>query len=471
MKNATLDSTEKFYNKAAEAAVLGSMILDDSCIPEVMLRVSKEAFYLPEHQIIYEALQRLYLEKNQRIGTSDKPQKIDAVLLRSQLVKMGQLENNSALDQAGGVEYLKKILESVPCAANAVFYANGVREKQKEREVITIGSEIHEIANSPGDPDEKIQQIQTKALQLEPFRNEERFVRFADQVTDVAMTLQERNPNLIQTGFWSIDRILVGLAPGDMAIVASRPSMGKTSLGLNISLNVAQTGRAVLFFSLEMGIKSVMERALCILAMVNQAKAREGEGLENEQKEALYWQALEARDKQLPLIFSNMGYTPADQQNLIRQQKQMLDLGLVVVDYVQLMSPQQQQRDLRHTVTEVSKRLKMIAINENVPVMVLSQLSRKPVDRQGHKPIMSDLRESGSLEQDADVIMLLHREEYYHKNDKDWWDKPENKAKKNICEVIIDKNRCGQTGVAELVFVPEYTRFAEKSNADDGGSW
>lgn len=457
MKTAKSDNTEKFYDKAAEAAVLGSMIIDDRCIPEVMLRVSEQAFFLPEHQAIYEALQCLYFEKNQRIGTSDKHQKIDAVLLRSQLVKMGQLENNSALDQAGGVEYLKKIMESVPHAANAVFYANKVREKQKEREVITIGSEIHEIANSPGDPDEKIQEIQTKALQLEPFRNEERFVRFADQATDVAMTLQERNPNLIQTGFWSIDRILVGLAPGDMAIVASRPSMGKTSLGLNIALNVAQTGRAVLFFSLEMGIKSILERTLCILAMVDQTKAREGDGLENEQKDALYYQALEARDKQLPLIFSNMGYTPAHQLNLIRQQKQMLDLGLVLIDYVQLMSPQQQQKDLRHTLTEVSKQLKQIAINEKVPLMVLSQLSRKPEERKDHKPIMSDLRESGSLEQDADVVLLLHREDYYHKA-------KANYEETKLCQIIIDKNRCGQTGVAELVFVPEYTRFAEKSN-------
>jgi len=371
---------------------------------------------------------------------------------------------------SSGLSYVESYVPMSWHAKNVIFYANRVREKQKQREVITTASEIHEIANSPGDPDEKIQQIQTKALQLEPFRNEERFVRFADQATNVAMTLQEKNPNLIKTGFWSIDRILVGLAPGDMAIIASRPSMGKTSLGLNIALNVAQTGRAVLFFSLEMAMKSIMERALCVLAMVYQTKAREGEGLDNEQKEALYFQALEARDKQLPLIFSNTGYTPAHQLNLIRQQKQILDLGLVVIDYIQLISPQQQQKDLRHTVTEVSKQLKQIAINENLPLMVLSQLSRKPEDRDKHKPRMSDLRESGSLEQDADVVMLLHREEYYHKNDKDWWDKPDNKAKKNICEVIIDKNRCGQTGVAELVFVPEYTRFAEKSNADDEGS-
>ena len=449
--------------KANEAAVLGSMILDNKVIPDVLLRVREDSFLLPENQLVFRAIRALWFHQSQVTSREVKPERIDGVALRAKLCSMGLLDNDSALDQAGGVQYLAEIMQTCPSAANALYYAELVRQAEKDRQIRTVAAEIAEIAEAPGEPDDKLQAIQEKIFDLGAMASDRRFIRFADAV-DEAMVSMLSGCNILKTGFAGIDKIIGGFSPGDFVILGARPNMGKTTLALNIGYNVAKAGKSVLVFSLEMPVRRLVDRLLCTIARVDSSKIRQKDQDTEEDRERFYTVAYEIKQEPLPMTFVDIATTAAEIKAMIQHHKQVLDLDLVIVDYIQLLSTGHREKDLRHTVTDLSKKLKRIAQIENVPILALSQLSRAPESRQSFKPRMSDLRESGALEQDADLVMLLHREDYYHKGEREWLDN--NVDKINLAELIVDKNRHGPCGVADLVFCPDYCQFADKAVLD-----
>jgi len=450
--------------KANEAAVLGSMILDNATISNILMLLREESFLFLEHRLIFIAIRDLWFDQSRTAARVIRPERIDGLVLRNKLAKKGFLDNDSVLDQNGGVLYLQQIMNSVPSAANAQFYARKVRESEKEREIEHNITELTDIANSQAEPDQKIQSMQELILDLQPISKSKTFHVFADEVDNAVLRLLSTE-ELVKTEFFAIDQIIAGFAPSDFVILGARPSMGKTSLALNIAYNVADFGKSVLFFSLETPAEPLINRTLCSQAKVDYNKVKLNDPSTDEERIKLYEFVHESKQNPLPLVIVDSANTPADIQMLIRQHRKVGDLSLVIVDYIQLLSSDHREQDLRHTVTEISKQLKRITRIEGVPLLALSQLSRNPVDRTDFRPRMSDLRESGALEQDADMIMLLHREDYYHRGDREWLDS--NIEKQNLAEVIIDKNRNGPCGVAELVFCPPWCLFTDKSFIDD----
>ncbi|MBA7521866.1 Replicative DNA helicase [subsurface metagenome] len=451
--------------KANEAAVLGSMILNNATIPKVLLLLHDESFLFIEHRHIFIAIRELWLELGRKTTMGVELKRIDALTVRDKLVQKGLMENDTVLDQNGGVTYLVEIMSSVPSAANAEYYASQVRETRKQYEIENKASKLTEIVKSAMGSDEKIQALHETILDLEPLSKGKIFHRLCDEMSSAGVNLLY-SEELLMTGFFRIDQIISGFAPDDFVILGARPSMGKTSLALNIACYVGECGNDVLIFSKEMTAQRLIQRILCADASVDAHQINQCiPGMDEDRNQLIKY--LDAyHEHPLPITIVDTFDTPAEIHTLIRQHRQVCKLSLVIVDYIQLLSSGHRDPDLRHRVTELSKSLKQITHSEGVPMLALSQLSRNPTDRSDFRPRMSDLRESGALEQDADIIMLLHREDYYHKADRKWLDEhPESTGR---TEVIIDKNRNGPCGVAELVFCPEYCRFMDLSHTEDG---
>jgi replicative DNA helicase len=432
------------YSLEAEAAVIGSMIIDPPCINKV-LRVlpSEEVFFEDEHRIIYGALIHIYI--------SGDP--IDAVTLRTELKRTGQLE------AAGGVEYLAKILDSVPSSANAVYYSKIVRAKQQYRQLINIVKQIETIPIEFGDLSEKIQKIQELALNLEVDSESSDYVEVNKEATNVATAMFGHQEGIIKTGFHNIDKIIGGVAQGELCILAGRPSMGKSGLALDIALNMSQAGEGVLIFTLEMTEISLIERVICNLAKVNLAKikAQTGDTLFNTDRNSIYKAALELKD-QANIILTTIGSTPEQLISLIRRLKKTHNISCVFIDYLQLMNTLHKTESRQQALTEISRKLKAAAVKEQLPIVALSQLNREVDKRKNHRPRISDLRESGALEQDADLVLFIYREDYYRKAQKS------NAEADGKTEVIVAKNRRGPIGTADLVFLDEFVKFGDLNN-------
>jgi len=427
--------SDKLFSIEAEAGVLGSIILDPDCIPKVLPRLPRsEAFFKAEHRIIFDALVKLYIA-----GTP-----IDAISLRTELKRQNKLE------KVGGVEYLRKILESLPHAANAGFYANVIREMQKEREVRRAVAEITSIPDEPGTVSEKILKLQELALALEPVEAGPDFVEVGSLATLIATEMGTGQDEVIITGFWGLDKLISGFYPGELVILAGRPSMGKSALMLDFALNIAKADIGALIFSLEMTEKALTERAICNLACLDSKRIREGNITADETAE-LYNQAAELQ--KLNILISKIGSSPEQIAGLTHRLKQTHNIGIIFVDYLQLMSPGKKRENRQQEITFISGQLKAIALRENVPVVVLSQLNRSPDSRESHRPRMSDLRESGSIEQDADIVMLIYSDDYYKRNEPGF-------EPTGMTEIIISKNRRGPVGTARLVFVHDEVKFA-----------
>lgn len=411
------------------------MLIDSKCISRILPKLScSEAFYLPEHQIIYDALIKLYFNSIP----------IDAISLRAELKEQGKLE------EIGGVEYIAKMMQSVPHSANASYYASIVLSKQKERQVVSAVYEIAGTLDEFGSADESIQKIQDIALELEPAKTGPDFVELKNVVTQVATDMRDDKTVIIPTGFEDLDRKIFGFCPGDFVIIAGRPSMGKSALALDMSLSMAKVGISVFFASLEMKDRPLIERALSGRACVDLTKVRSGTATDDEWSE-IYKQALEL--KEVSLLVSGITYTPEQLAGMVHRLKQTHNIGVVFVDYIQLMTIGRRMESRQQEVTEISRKLKAIAQRENIPVIALSQLNRQVDSRTDHRPRMSDLRESGSLEQDADLVLFVYRDDYYHKDEPGF--KPTGKA-----EIIVSKSRQGPTGIVELVFVHDYAKFS-----------
>ncbi len=448
--NAELAGRSMPESLAAEAAVLGSMIIDPECIGQVVEMLKTDAFYRLEHQMIFDALVTLY-EKNK--GTA-----IDGVLIRDELQKRGQM------DEIGGVEYLAKIMNSVPSSANVMYYAGIVKEKMLLRQVIAAASEIlDEAYNGTGETNEKLDHAESRIFAVtnknitgSPSPLRDLVVRSFDAIGK----RQGKNVTGLATGFFGLDAQTCGLQNGEMIIIAGRPSMGKTSLALNIAEHIGLVEKTPLaIFSLEMGSQQLAERFLCSKSEIDSQLVRKGM-LDDEQMKKL----VDACDifSEAPIyIDDTAGLTPLVLRAKARRLKSQYGIKAIFVDYLQLMSVGSGRVESRQQeITEISRYFKALARELEVPVVVISQLNRSPEEREGHRPRMSDLRESGSIEQDADVVMLLHREDYYRKIEED-------PNLDNTAEVIIAKQRNGPTGSVKLVFRERLARFENTSFAEE----
>ncbi len=440
---------------SAEAAVLGSMLLDPECIGDIVELLSTDAFYRIEHRYIYDALITLY-EKNKGIG-------IDAVLLRDELAKRGRLE------EAGGVEYIGRILDSVPSAANVGYYAGIVKDKMLLREMITVAGEILESAYSQtGDPSEVLDDAERKIFAVTDRNVSSSASALKDLVVRSFELIENRQGTHVtglDTGYYELNDMTCGLQNGEMIIVAGRPSMGKTSLALNIAEHLGQVEKIpIAIFSLEMGRQQLAERFLCSISGIDSQKVRRGL-LADEDYKRLADACAELSEAPI-YIDDTSTLSPLELSAKARRLKSRYGIQCIMIDYLQLMHIGSGRIESRQQeITTISRYLKALARELNVPVIVLSQLNRSPEGREGHKPRMSDLRESGSIEQDADVIMLLHREAYYHKDEADW--KESNPELANTAELIIAKQRNGPTGIVNLVFREKVTRFENASHTAD----
>jgi replicative DNA helicase len=438
---------------AAEAAVLGSMVIDPACIGEVIEYLGTDganAFYRLENQILYDALVHLY-DKNRGRG-------VDAVLLRDELEKRKQVES------IGGVAYIARILESVPSSANVMYYARILKDKQMLRELITAASEILDSAHDiTGATEEKLDTAEQKIFSITDRKITGQASAIKDLITSAYELIEKRSSHHVTglaTGFYELDELTCGLQNGEMIVVAGRPSMGKTSFALNIAEYIGVfEQQPVAIFSLEMGRQQLAERFLCSNSKTDSQLMRKGM-LTTEHYQRLVESCGRLSEARI-FIDDSAGITPLEMRAKARRLKARHDIKVCLVDYMQLMSLGTGRVESRQQeITAISRYLKAMARELDIPVVVISQLNRAPEGREGHRPRMSDLRESGSIEQDADVVMLLHREDYYHRGEADYQDD-------NTAEVIIAKQRNGPTGAVKLTFFEQFTRFEPYKNVSE----
>ncbi|MGL4607666.1 MAG: replicative DNA helicase [Eubacteriaceae bacterium] len=426
------------HNIEAEQSVLGAILMEESNIARAEELLSPEDFYRGAHREIYQSMLDLHGEH--------KP--IDIVTL------MDTLRNRGVLDKIGGIGYLSELIEMVPINRNYIEYCQIVHEKAVIRSLIHTATGI--LEDSYGQYDkvtDVIERAEQEIFKVSQGRRTGDFQNIKDTLGNTLAqieTLEKNKGRLtgIETGFTELNNITSGLQPSDLIIVAARPSMGKTAFALNIAQNAAiKENRSVAIFSLEMAKEQLVQRMLCATSLVDSSNVRVG-NLSKEDWEKIVVGYNILYDTNI-FIDDTPGVTVSEIRSKCRRLKTEKALDLIVIDYLQLMSGGGKNENRQNEISEMSRGLKALAREMEAPVIALSQLSRAPDARTDHHPVMSDLRESGSIEQDADVIMLLYREYYYDKN-------PEIK---NIAEVNIAKQRNGPTGTIKLAWMPEYTRF------------
>ena len=438
----------------AEAAVLGSMMLDPKCIGDVVQKIKAEAFYRLEHQMMFDAIVALWEKK--------KDEDFDLVLLRDELKKRNQLE------EIGGPEYLEKIAYAVPSSANVEHYVQIVKEKQMLRELIAAAGEVMTDAfETAGDVGGKLDRAEQKIFNVTQKKITGTAVAIKNLVQQAFEIIEKRRDHHVPvtglaTSFHGLDELTCGLQNGEMIVIAGRPSMGKTSFALNIAEYIgADNNVPIVMFSLETSKQQLAERMLCSRARVDSQNVRKG-FLSDEQFQDLQTAAGDLYDKPI-YIDDTPAITPLELRGKARRLRAQHGIRCIVIDYLQLMSLGTRVESRQQEVSEMSRYLKALARELEIPVVVLSQLNRAPEGREDHRPRMSDLRESGSIEQDADVVMLLHREGYYPREDAGGAggtppSSPDD-SKDDVAEVIIAKQRNGPTGTVKLVFNGKCTRF------------
>ncbi|MHC4221013.1 MAG: replicative DNA helicase [Planctomycetota bacterium] len=431
---------------SAEAAVIGSMIVDTQCIGDVVEKLNADAFYHVEHQLMYEAMVRLY-EKNRGDG-------LDALLLRD------ELEKKKHLKDVGGADYIVRVAESVPSSANVMYYADIVKDRQLLREIILATTDIlNDAYDQQGLTSEKLDSAEQKIFAITNKNITGSAVALNELVTQAFTLIEQREGKHftgLETGYFELDEMTCGLQKGEMIIIAGRPSMGKTSLALNMAEHMGMACKtSVAIFSLEMGKQQLAERFLCSRSQIESQLVRKGM-LGTEHYEQLVKACGELSDTPI-YVDDTAGLTPLMLRAKARRLKSQHDIQCVIIDYLQLMNIGTGRVESRQQeITAISRYLKALARELDVPVIVLSQLNRAAENREGHRPRMSDLRESGSIEQDADVVMLLHREDYYHRGEEGY-------ENNNTAELIIAKQRNGPTGMVPLRFREKLTRFENAS--------
>lgn len=425
---------DQLHDKASEAAVIGSMLLDPRCIAGVLGIVGLDDFYAESNKTLYTAI----------LETWKDAKDFDPVLVRSYLT------TRHLMEQAGGLEYMQRVIDTVPTAANAKYYARQVKEKSRYREAVQAVERMAEVVREPQTVKDQIKTIQDIALSLEGDDRQDVFTTKA-HASQAALSLRDQSV-VHATGFDGLDRILGGLEAGDFCIAAGRPAMGKSAFALQMALNFAEAGKTVVVFSLEMTAPAMMQRLASLMSGVPLAYMRQPHP-SSENLEAFYEASMKL--EKLDIVMVEAMDTIEQQHAFIRSQKQIDDVGLVVVDYLQLMVGN--RRTSRYEqVTEISRGLKKIALSEGIPLVALSQLSRKCEERPNKRPQLSDLRESGGIEQDADQCLLLYRDDYYRKIEEPDIDTNDLDG---TCEIIVAKHRRGPQGVAKMLFMEEITKF------------
>ena len=427
-------------SREAEVCVLGAMLLDPASIDLAVHILKGEYFYNPAHQQIYDVL----------VGMSQATKPIDLVTVRN------ELETRKLLDAVGGTDYLVLLVDSVPNAANIEYYANIVRDKALLRSLIQTATQLcREAYDSTDEAALVLDRAEKQVFELAQ-------QQVADSVTSIKDVIRRTFEKLealdgsvtgVPTGFFKLDELTSGFQSGEMIVVAARPSMGKTAVALNMAEYMAvDEKRPVLFFSLEMGRDQIVQRFLSSRAHFDQARLRRG----NIQPEDWTTLQMAAGELEAAPIFidDSPQITMLQMRAKARRLKSRFDIQCIFIDYLQLITPTSgESRQVQ--VSEISRNIKALARELNVPVVTLAQLNRAVEERIGHRPRMSDLRESGSIEQDADVISLLHRPDYFDKD-----------AEPNVAELIVDKQRNGPTGIVKLTFLKECTRFENYHSAE-----
>lgn len=429
------------HDRGAEMSVLGGMIFDNQFIADAVEILKAEMFSVPAHQTIYDGIVQLY--------TEHKP--VDLVVLRD------HLSTQKRLEQVGGAEYLMALVEGVPNAASVGDYAKIVFEKASLRNIMYACQGVIQHIQGTNEDIEEVRAVAEKVLFSALAKMERVKMRTMTQILhDVFQRIQDihdRKSRLLglPTGFYELDDIISGLQGGQLYIVAGRPSMGKTSFALNIIETIAlREQKPVLMFSLEMSADQVAQSMLCSHARVDSNLLRSGRTSEEEFQKLVM--AAGAFNESKIMIDDSGDLSALEMRTRARRMKATENIGLVVVDYLQKMNAKQNgryQENRQVEISTISSSLKSMAKELDVPVIALAQINRGPEGRDDRRPMLSDLRESGAIEQDADVVMTLFREEYY---------KPDTE-KKGIAEVNIQKNRTGPTGIVELAFLKHFTRF------------
>ena len=436
------------FSMPAEQSLLGAILIDPVSITQVADLLNSEDFYLEEHKQIYLAMQELFIANSE----------IDVVTLIDMLVTKG------IYNKSGGEDYIRTLTDAVPDALNIKDYARIVKEKSVLRQLIAACSEISEAAYSEQESVvDIIDHAENLIFNIAQGRDTKGFRHIKDVLGDVYAHLHDLNTNKeatqgTQTGFSALDRVLAGLGKSDLVLVGARPGMGKTSFALNIATNVAkQTKKTVCIFSLEMSADQLVNRVLSSEALVNSYSLRTGELAPAD------WENLARAAGELAgcdiLIDDTSGMTVTAMKAKLRRVK---NLGMVIIDYLGLMSGDKHTDNRVQEVSEISRSLKIMAKELMVPIVCCAQLSRGPESRTDKKPMLSDLRDSGAIEQDADTVIFLYRSEYYKTDDAAGQDT-------SIAEVIIAKNRHGSTGTVNMGWNGQFTKFVTIADDRDVG--
>lgn len=433
----------------AEQAVLGSMLLDRDAVSSALEVLKPDDFYREENKLIFDAILNLY----------NRSEPIDLITVKDELISLGKFE------VCGGLEYIADLPEKVPTTANVDQYIKIVEEKSILRSLIKTSNELVNLGYDQSlEVDEIIEKAEKNVFDLLQNRNQKGYTPIKDILVETVAQLeklynQKQHITGIPTGFSDLDYKTAGLHGSELILVAARPAMGKTAFALNIATNAAVRAKVpVAIFSLEMSKEQLTTRILSSEAMIDSNKLKTGK-MEEEDWIKLS-EGLEPLSEADIYIDDTPGISITEIRAKARKLKLEKNIGLIVIDYLQLVSGSGNRKNgsREQEISEISRSLKILAKELNVPVIALSQLSRGVEKREDKRPMLSDLRESGAIEQDADIVIFLYRDDYYH----------EDSEKKNVAEVILAKHRGGSTGTVDLAWLPSYTKFAnlEKFNRD-----
>ncbi|MGK4166374.1 replicative DNA helicase [Ligilactobacillus salivarius] len=447
-------------NIEAEQAVLGAIFLNTDALADAMEYVEADDFYRRAHQILFQAM----------VDLNNDGEAIDVLTVQNYLT------TNNQLDDVGGVAYIAELATSVPTAANAGYYAKIVEEKSMLRRLISTATNIITQANN-GDDDvpSLLDSAERQIMDVSERRNRSGFREIKDVLNETLsdidrLSQQSEDITGLPTGYREFDKMTAGLQPDNLIILAARPAVGKTAFALNIAQNIAtSTDTSVAIFSLEMSAESLVNRMLCAEGSINANHLRTGQLDEGE------WQNLIVAMGALSNTSIFIDDTPGIKMAEIRAKcrrlaKEKGNLGLVVIDYLQLIEGSNKE-SRQQEVSEISRQLKKLAKELSVPILALSQLSRGVEQRQDKRPVLSDIRESGSIEQDADIVAFLYRDDYYErgesKSEEDGDDQDSLNQDVGEVELIIEKNRAGARGTVKLLFIKSYNKFSNISYAQE----
>ena len=435
----------------AEQSVLGAIFIDENKLVFVREYIEAEDFFKHAHRLIFAAM----------VALSERNEAIDATTMRNYLANHGNLEH------IGGLGYLAEVINSVPTSANAEYYAKIVAEKSNLRKLIErLTDSVNQAYDGADDSDTIIANAEKALIDVSEGASRSGFKKIDDVLNLNFENLEARSQQTseitgIASGYPALDNMTTGFHEEELIILAARPAVGKTAFALNVAQNIGtKLGLTVAIFSLEMGAESLVDRMLASEGVINSRSIRTGQLSDEE------WQKLMIAQSNLARSSIYIDDTPGIRITEIRSRARKLaqetgNLGLILIDYLQLITGNGRE-SRQQEVSEISRQLKILAKELKVPVIALSQLSRSIEQRQDKKPMLLDLRESGSIEQDADIVAFLHRDDYYHNEEE------EGAIPNNTVEVIIEKNRSGARGSVELMFQKEYNKFSSISKREEG---